>query len=502
MAVIDLSQLPAPQIVDVPDFETLLAERKAEFVALHPKDEQEAVIRTLELESEPVTKLLQENAYRELLLRQRINEAAQAVMVAYAMGGDLDQLAANYNVKRLTVTPADDDAVPPVAAVMESDEALRLRVPAAFEGLSVAGPTAAYEFHARSADGRVADASATSPAPAEVVLTVLSREGDGTAEKDLLDVVENALNSENVRPVADRLTVRSAEIIPYRVEATIFLYPGPEAEPVMAAAKASLQKYIASQTRLGRDIRRSAIFAALHVEGVQRVELTSQLADVVLNKTQAASCTQWSVTNGGTDEYSLLPPGSTLLERRLAQTCSGISDLQVPLRDLWNPATCPVSFLPYLAWAFSVDRWDEGWTESVKRQVVKDAFYIHQNKGTTSAVRRVVEPFGFLIRIIEWWQTGETPGTFRLDIGVQDQGITEDTYLELERLISDAKPCSRHMIGMSINLQTSGPHWVGAASYLGEEITIYPYINETIISGGTAHEGGAVHVIDTMRVNP
>lgn len=104
---------------------------------------------------------------------------------------------------------------------------------------------------------------------------------------------------------------------------------------------------------------------------------------------------------------SLLPPGSTSLERRLAQTCSGISDLQVPLRDLWNPATCPVSFLPYLAWAFSVDRWDEGWTESVKRQVVKDAFYIHQHKGTTSAVRRVVEPFGFLIRIIEWWQTGD-----------------------------------------------------------------------------------------------
>lgn len=501
MAVIDLSQLPAPQIVDVPDFETLLAERKAEFVALHPKDEQEAVIRTLELESEPVTKLLQENAYRELLLRQRINEAAQAVMVAYAMGGDLDQLAANYNVKRLTVTPADNDAVPPVAAVMESDEALRLRVPAAFEGLSVAGPTAAYEFHARSADGRVADASATSPAPAEVVLTVLSREGDGTAEKDLLDVVEKALNSENVRPVADRLTVRSAEIIPYRVEATIFLYPGPEAEPVMAAAKASLQKYIASQTRLGRDIRRSAIFAALHVEGVQRVELASPLADVVLNKTQAASCTEWSVTNGERMN-SLLPSGSTSLERRLAQTCSGISDLQVPLRDLWNPATCPVSFLPYLAWAFSVDRWDEGWTESVKRQVVKDAFYIHQHKGTTSAVRRVVEPFGFLIRIIEWWQTGEAPGTFRLDIGVQDQGITEDIYLELERLISDAKPCSRHMIGMSINLQTSGPYWVGAASYLGEEITIYPYINETIISGGTAHEGGAVHVIDTMRVNP
>lgn len=302
MAVIDLSQLPPPQIVDVPDFETLLAERKAAFVALHPADQQDAVRRTLALESEPITKQLQESAYREILLRQRINEAALAVMVAYANSSDLEQLGANYNVKRLTVTPADDDAVPPVAAVMETDEALRLRIPAAFEGLSVAGPTAAYEFHAKSADGRVADASATSPAPAEVVLTVLSREGDGTADADLLAVVEKALNSESVRPVADRLTVRGASIVNYSVRALLYLYPGPESEPILEAARASLQKYIASQTRLGRDIRLSAIYAALHVEGVQRVELLSPLADVVLDKTQAASCTDWSVSIGGMDE--------------------------------------------------------------------------------------------------------------------------------------------------------------------------------------------------------
>jgi len=302
MAVIDLSQLPPPQIVDVPDFETLLAERKAAFVALHPADQQDAVHRTLALESEPITKQLQESAYREILLRQRINEAALAVMVAYANSSDLEQLGANYNVKRLTVTPADDDAVPPVAAVMETDEALRLRIPAAFEGLSVAGPTAAYEFHAKSADGRVADASATSPAPAEVVLTVLSREGDGTADADLLAVVEKALNSESVRPVADRLTVRGASIVNYSVRALLYLYPGPESEPILEAARVSLQKYIASQTRLGRDIRLSAIYAALHVEGVQRVELLSPLADVVLDKTQAASCTDWSVSVGGTDE--------------------------------------------------------------------------------------------------------------------------------------------------------------------------------------------------------
>lgn len=302
MAVIDLSQLPAPQIVEVPDFETLLAERKAALIALYPTDQQDAISRTLALESEPITKLLQESVYRELLLRQRLNEAAQAVMVAYSLTSDLDQLAANYNVQRLTITPADNTTTPPTAAVMETDDDLRLRIPAAFEGLSVAGPTAAYEFHAKSTDGRVADASAISPNPAEVVVTILSREGDGSADSELLALVDKALNDESVRPVADRLTVKSAQIIPYQIDATLYFYPGPEAEPIMSAAKQSLQTYINSQTRLGRDIRLSAIYAALHVEGVQRVELAAPLADVVLDKTQAASCTGWAVTSGGTDE--------------------------------------------------------------------------------------------------------------------------------------------------------------------------------------------------------
>ena len=43
---IDQHWLPPPQIVDVPDFETLLSERKAEFVALFPGEEREAVART------------------------------------------------------------------------------------------------------------------------------------------------------------------------------------------------------------------------------------------------------------------------------------------------------------------------------------------------------------------------------------------------------------------------------------------------------------------------
>lgn len=302
MATIDLSQLPAPDVVEALDYETLLAERKATLISLYPADQQAAIARTLTLESEPIVKLLQENAYREIILRQRVNEAARANMVAFATGGDLDQLGVNNGVLRLTITPADDAAIPPVAAVMESDDDFRLRVAGAFEGLSVAGPTGAYEYHAKSADGRVADASAISPSPAVVTVTVLSREGNGTAPADLLAVVDAELNDENVRPVADRVTVQSAAIVNYRVDATLFIYPGPEAEPIRAAAEARLAAFVSAQRRLGRDIRQSALYAALHVEGVQRVQLNAPAQDVVLDKTQAGYCTGYTITFGGSDE--------------------------------------------------------------------------------------------------------------------------------------------------------------------------------------------------------
>lgn len=291
MAVIDLSQLPAPEVVEVPDFEVLLTERKAAFVALHPADEQDAVRRTLELESEPVVKLLQENTYREMLLRQRINEAAQAVMVAYALGSDLEQLASSYNVSRLTVTPADNTAVPPVEAVMESDDDLRLRVPDAFEGLSVAGPTAAYEFYAKSADGRVSDVSATSPAPAEVRITVLSRVGDGAAPDDLLAVVDGALNDESVRPVADRVMVQGATIFNYRVEAKLHLFDGVVAGPCLEAANGALAAYLAEQRKLGRSVRRDSYGAVLRVAGVDWVEMLQPASDIIMDRTQAGYCT-------------------------------------------------------------------------------------------------------------------------------------------------------------------------------------------------------------------
>lgn len=302
MPTIDLSQLPPPDVVETLDYELLLQSYKTALIEATPENIREVVAQTLALESEPLTKLTQVAAYRELLLRQRVNEAALSSMVAFANGADLDQLAANNNVKRLILSPGNENAIPPIPPVYESDSDFRVRIPGAFEGLSVAGPVGSYEHHARSADGRVADASVISPAPAYVTVTILSREGDGTAPADLVEKVTTALNDEDVRPVADRVTVQSAKIINYEIDAVIYCYPSPEYEPITAAAEAQLKRYVTEQHRLGRDIVLSAIYAALHVQGVQRVEIKKPAGDIKLDKTQASYCTNINVSLGGSDE--------------------------------------------------------------------------------------------------------------------------------------------------------------------------------------------------------
>ncbi|MCP6104370.1 phage tail protein I [Klebsiella pneumoniae] len=171
---------------------------------------------------------------------------------------------------------------------------------------------------------------------------------------------------------------------------------------------------------------------------------------------------------------SLMATGSSVLEQRAAAACASISDLNVPLRDLWNPWKCPVKFLPYLAWAFSVDSWDESWSEQEKRTVVSESFWLHQRKGTIAAIRYVVEKMGYSFSIAEWWEVADPAGTFRLEVDVNDIGITSRMLDELTRLINDAKPVSRHMAQLNISAKVRGDIHVGSMLCSSDIISIYP----------------------------
>lgn len=199
---------------------------------------------------------------------------------------------------------------------------------------------------------------------------------------------------------------------------------------------------------------------------------------------------------------SLLPLSSTQLERAIEAAMA--EKTEIPLRTLYNPDTCPTHLLPWLAWTWSVDRWDTRWTEAVKRSAIRSSFYVHAHKGTIGALRRVVEPLGYLIEVLEWWETKPegVPGTFALKVGVLDTGITEEAYLELERLIDDAKPVSRHMTGLAISLETQGAINIGVAVYEGDVIDVYPPVQRDIEVTGYISVAGREHSIDTLDVYP
>lgn len=326
--VIDLSQLPPPDIIDTPDFETILKDWLAKFTELAP--EYLAVL----LESDPAMRNMQTGSYRELLLRQRINEACKNLMLAYATGNDLDHIAANRGVLRHLIDPGDPNALPPVDPVYEDDESLRRRAQMAPEGYSTAGPDGAYIFHTLNAHADILDASVDAPQfalydppeearaflpenaivltvthdaglpepfPGDVAVHVLSASGNGVPSEDVLAAVRASLNSEEIVPLTDHPHVRAAEIVPYAIEAELVFYPGPSADICLEAAMAAAQEYAGSMHKMGYDVTLSGILAALHQPGVQNVRLISPATDLIIQKHQASYCTGITLRKGGTD---------------------------------------------------------------------------------------------------------------------------------------------------------------------------------------------------------
>jgi phage tail P2-like protein len=198
----------------------------------------------------------------------------------------------------------------------------------------------------------------------------------------------------------------------------------------------------------------------------------------------------------------LLPPNATLFEKNLVTAIT--PPLDVHIRSIWDPWSCPLPFLPYLAQSYSVDRWDSTWTETEKRAAIEAAFFVHKHKGTVAAIRRVVEPLGYLIDVIEWWEklpTGD-PHTFELVVGVRDKGITDAMYEQMVSLIYDAKPLRSELIGLDIQGETQGVFYASAASYCGDITEVYPYEPGMISVYGALYNATAEHTFDDVSVYP
>ncbi|MGB0694003.1 MAG: baseplate assembly protein [Rhodospirillaceae bacterium] len=326
-ATIDLSKVTPPEIVESLDANSIASDITDAFVTAYP--DFSAV-----LQSDPVVKLINVVAKREVLLRARVNDAAKAVLLAFASGPDLENVAALLATERALVDPGDPDAVPPVDPTYEDDDRLRARAQLAMEALSVAGPEGAYTYHAVSADGRVLDVALaaptfarwdptpaalaelpsgaivltvadakglTDPMPGDVAVTVLSSEGDGQPDTAMLEAVGAALNSDEIRPISDTPRIRSGTKQDYSVSAKLDVYSGPDPEVVRAAADAAVTAFVADQRKLGEPVTFDGLHAALRVAGVRKVTLSEPSAEIEPMAWGYAHCTSIAVTLAGGD---------------------------------------------------------------------------------------------------------------------------------------------------------------------------------------------------------
>jgi phage-related baseplate assembly protein len=281
-STIDLSGMAPPDVIETLDYEAIVTAMRDDLVAKFP-----AIVGVIDLESEPARKLIEVFAYRELGLRARVNDAARAVMLAYALESDLDHIGARYAVERLEG---------------ESDARFRHRIAIAPEALSVAGPEGAYQFHALSADVTIADVSVYMDRPGRVIVTVMMEGNDPVPSAEMLLKVREVINSKVVRPLTDEVAVLSPQIIRTPIAVKLTLYPGPSAATVKLQAETGLANLVERIHFLGYDLKRSAIYAASHEGGgVHGVEIITPAADIVTTPRQLVIIESVTVTTLGRD---------------------------------------------------------------------------------------------------------------------------------------------------------------------------------------------------------
>ncbi|MFQ2658833.1 baseplate J/gp47 family protein [Aeromonas caviae] len=265
---INMSALPAPQAVEELDFETIFAEQKAWVINQWPH-----LAPALELESEPLTVLLQAWSYRELIWRARLNDALKASMLAWAQGDDLLNLAAFFDLEK---------------AEGETDDQLRARCQLSLRALSTAGPEDSYRYHAIATDpAAIKDADAHNGGAGVVNVAVLARAGNGTPSAALLAKVRTRLNHKTIRPLTDTVSVIPAHIVPVVIDYQIILPGLPDDEHSLNVARQRLADYCATTNIIGGTITIADIYASLKNAGISNVILRSPTTDITTNRESA-----------------------------------------------------------------------------------------------------------------------------------------------------------------------------------------------------------------------
>ncbi len=201
------------------------------------------------------------------------------------------------------------------------------------------------------------------------------------------------------------------------------------------------------------------------------------------------------------DKKSLLPPHSTPLEHALAATTSRIDTIPVPVRNLWNPDLLHVDFLPFLAWALSVDAWDSNWSEARKRDVIKAAIAVHRVKGTPAALKAALNALGLGVQVKEWFEYGGKPYHFRLDVELSDTGLSRKEVETIEAVALAVKNERSKLEVLKFWLSSRGRIRLAAHGSMREDGLVYPRQETELSQSGHLRTGAATSMLEIATLN-
>lgn len=269
-----------PAMIIPLDYELILGERKETLIALFEPERQTEIRDLLALESEPLTKLLQEASYRELILYGRINDAAVSNLIAFAQGTDLEYLAELFDITR---------------QVGESDSRLRERLLLRIAAMAGNGTREYYLSTAMSVNPAIKSAAVMQPWPGAVTVIVWV---DSEHAEAIAETVHDVLNNEHKKMLGVVVTALAAREVAVNFIAKIWRTENAPADLAQQISNSWANK-LAEHVQLGKPVTRSWIIAALHQDGVSRVELISPISDLLVEQTEFIRAASVSILDGG-----------------------------------------------------------------------------------------------------------------------------------------------------------------------------------------------------------
>jgi phage tail P2-like protein len=176
----------------------------------------------------------------------------------------------------------------------------------------------------------------------------------------------------------------------------------------------------------------------------------------------------------------LLPNNASKAEQAMSMAVSRLSDVPLAVRESWSPDTCPSHLLPWLAWAFSVDKWDTGWSDEQKRGAIRASVFVHRHKGTLGGVIAALDAVGYANVLTEWFNMvpqGD-PYTFGVDITVADFGIpTAAAFDNIVSIINASKNVRSHLASFTVRSTRRGNIYAAGVALCGETVFIREYVD-------------------------